>query len=359
MRSTAINSLWYTRCPVPTASSIALHQGWLHQSFAEIGIALESVRASEDEVIRNSHYDNSLRNMFREGGNVPPIWARASGQPTVVVGITWVEEFQAIVVRTDSPLSSIADLQGKKLGLPRHPGELVDHSRASALHGFVSTLRIANISTDAVEFIDVAAPRFDIREDARTGVLAQANGKELQGSVLQSLRDGHIDAAYVKGPGGIRQMQKNGFKVLFDISAHPDPQVHVNNAVPRPITADRELVERHPDLVARYLSVLLRTGRWAEKNADEVLRLVALETSSSIEDAAAAYGPNLHQHFVPTLAPGIVAGLERQKNFLRDWNFLPADFDFASWIVPDPLAEAERIVANESLELKPRIELAA
>jgi len=67
--------------------------GLLAKSFAEIGISLCSVRAAEDAAVRESHYDNSLRNQFREGGNVPAIWARSLGQPTRVVGITWVDEF--------------------------------------------------------------------------------------------------------------------------------------------------------------------------------------------------------------------------------------------------------------------------
>ena len=41
-----ISELWYTRCPVPTASSIAISQGWLDAEFASDGIAVSSLRAS-------------------------------------------------------------------------------------------------------------------------------------------------------------------------------------------------------------------------------------------------------------------------------------------------------------------------
>ncbi len=341
-----VSSLWYTRCAVPTASSLAFQQNWLQQSFAAIDITLDSVRASEDDAIRASHYDNSLPNQFREGGNVPAIWAKSIGQPTVVVGITWVEEFQAIVVRADSPLASAADLRGRRLGLPKQQGsELVDHGRASALHGFVTTLEVAGIATDEVQFVDVVAPRTDIREDSATGVLS--DGREGRRSVLDALRDGEVDAAYIKGPGAIKSIRKHGLKVLFEISAHPDRQLHVNNAVPRPITADRELLATRPDLIVRYLTVLLRTGHWAASHPREALELVAHETRSAVEDAAVAYGPKLHEHLVPTLDADVVAGLERQKNFLFKWGFLPNDFDFADWIVYEPLQEAQRLLAEE------------
>jgi len=340
-----ISTLWYTRCAVPTASSLAFQQSWLQESFAAIDISLESVRASEDEAVRASHYDNSLRNQFREGGNVPAIWAKSIGQPTVVVGITWVEEFQAIVTRADSTLADIADLRGRNLGLPKHEGELVDHSRASALHGFITTLKIAGIAADDVNFVDIAAPRLNIRENPATGVLSGSDDNRR--SVLQALDSGEIDAAYIKGPGAIKNIRKHGLKVLFEISAHPDPLAHVNNAVPRPITADRDLVAQRPDLVARYLAVLLRTGYWAAQNPAQALELVAHETRSTTEDAAAAYGHELHNRLIPSLDANVVAGLEHQKNFLFEWGFLPEDFDFAEWIVYGPLQQARLLLASE------------
>ena len=45
---TAITELWYTRCPVPTVSGLALDLGWLNQTFAKDGIAFKSLRAAEE-----------------------------------------------------------------------------------------------------------------------------------------------------------------------------------------------------------------------------------------------------------------------------------------------------------------------
>ena len=339
-----IRSLWYTRCAVPTASSLAFQQGWLQQSFANIDIALASVRAAEDLAVRDSHYTNSLRNQFREGGNVPAIWAKSTGAPTAVVGITWVEEFQAIVSSRSSGLSRVEQLRGRKLGLPRHESPLVDHGRASALHGFVSTLKAAGIDEEEVSFIDIDVARLDIREDAETGVLSD---RKRPPSLLDALDSGVVDAIYVKGPNGIRQVRERGLKIVFEISAHWDPLIRVNNAVPRPITADRERVIRDPDLVARYLVVLLETGRWASKHPAETLRLVAHETGSSEGDAAQAYGYALHRQLVPTLEADVVAGLEEQKRFLHQRGFLAKDFDFRAWIEPEPLALARKQLGAE------------
>jgi ABC-type nitrate/sulfonate/bicarbonate transport system substrate-binding protein len=40
--SKPLDQLWYTRCPVPTASGIAIHHGWINEEFAKDGIAVSS-----------------------------------------------------------------------------------------------------------------------------------------------------------------------------------------------------------------------------------------------------------------------------------------------------------------------------
>jgi hypothetical protein len=56
-----VNDIWYTRCPVPTTSGIAQHFKWLHEEFARTGVAVESIRASEDKAVRLSHFDHTIR----------------------------------------------------------------------------------------------------------------------------------------------------------------------------------------------------------------------------------------------------------------------------------------------------------
>ena len=80
----AVSELWYTRCPVPTASSIAISQGWLDDEFTPDDIAVASLRASDSASVRESHFDHKLDDSFRQGGNIPPIWTRGckgAGRP--------------------------------------------------------------------------------------------------------------------------------------------------------------------------------------------------------------------------------------------------------------------------------------
>ena len=330
--------LWYTRCPVPTATGIALRQGWLQQEFARSGITLKSVRASADRAVRESHYNHSLSGMFREGGNVPPIWARANGQDTVVVGITWVDEEQLLLVRGDSDIHSLADIKGRRLGVPKHATKHVDVGRAEDLHAFVTSLALAGITTNDVELVDVEAEEFDLKEVIDRDLTLRPT--------IRALQAGTVDVAYAKGSTSATLVETLGLRPLLDINANPDRFVRVNAGTPRPITVDRTLATERPDLVARYLAVLLQTARWAERHPDPVVAAIAAETANSEASVRRGYGPQLHHRFTPELSEQYVKGLELQKNFLRDGGFIAGDFGFAGWIFPEPLKRAHDLIAS-------------
>lgn len=329
------SSLWYSRCPVPTTSGIAQHYRWLHRAFAEQGVELQSLRASSDPQVREAHYNHAHADMFREGGNVPPIWARASGQDTVVVGITWIDERQVLLVRDDSQLREPSDLRGRKLGLPKHHTRNVDIARTAHLRGLLTALELAGVARDEVSFVDIEGGEFDLRE---TGQGGDGNNRA---DLLQALLSGKVDAIYSKGAHSVTLQERHGLRPLLDINAHPDPLTRVNAGTPRPITVNRDLVQRAPELVTQYLAVLLATADWAAEHRDEAVAALAEETASSAESILLGYGETFHHRLRPSLNPTYRLGLALQKNFLLQEGFLPADFDFDAWIDPAPLAAAE------------------
>ena len=121
-----VSQLWYTRCPVPTATSIAVSRGGLDQEFAVDGIKIDSLRASGDRQVRESHFDHTQLDSFRQGGNIPPIWSRSNGADTVVIGLTWVDEYQAIISLPSSGIRTVKDLRGRRLGLPVRRNDQID-----------------------------------------------------------------------------------------------------------------------------------------------------------------------------------------------------------------------------------------
>lgn len=106
--------------------------------------------------------------------------------------------------------------------------------------------------------------------------------------------------------------------------------------------------------MVRYLAVLLRTAAWAEENPAEVLELLASEGgSATVDEVLDSHGSNVHRSFRPKLTSEYIQGLDVQKNFLRDFNFLEADVDTQAWLVHGPLAEAESLVRAEPEILEP------
>ncbi len=328
--------IWFTRCGGATASTVAIRKNWLQEEFSGGDVKLHSLRDSDDLTVRASHYDHNVTSMFREGGNIPPIWARSKGVDTVTLGITWVDEFQAVVTRPDSDIREASDLEGRRLAVPLHSDIAIDFQRGAALHGFAHALDIAGLDRGAVEFVDIAV---------------EGGGEGHGAAVLAALADGRVDAAFLRQGSGFKLFQDHApnLRQLLNITDLADPLQRVNNGTPRPVTVHRAFLDQHPDLVVRYLAVLLRTAAWAEENPAEAIRVVAAEGRADVgEELTALAYPRLAVSLTPKLTPGYVKGLEAQKNFLRDWGFLASDFDVRDWIEAGPLEQAQRLVARET-----------
>ena len=341
--------LWYSRCGAATASAIAIRRGWLQAEFARGGTVLRSLRESEDGTIRDAHYHHQLSGLFREGGNIPPIWARSNGAETAVVGITWLDEYQGIFTRADGAVRDIGQLAGKRLALPLNRN-LIDFQRGAALHGFVTALRLAGAKAEDAQFVDVLpTSRADGAAQRPTdGEAAARGGRGERTAEIDALLEGRVDAIFVRFARGARLARDPRFHQVINLNEQPDPLTRVNNGTPRPVTVDRLFLERHPELVVRYLAVLLRTAAWAEGHPAEVLELLASEGGGAkVDEVLDSHGPNVHRSFQPKLTSGYIQGLDVQKSFLRDFKFLGADFDTQAWVVHEPLAEAERLVRAE------------
>lgn len=328
--------LWYSHRGGATTSALALRKHWLQDEFAQGGTVLRSLSDAASRDIRLSHYHHGQSGLLREGSNVPAIWARAAGQQAVVVGITWVAEYQGIISLAAGKVRTLADLKGKRLGLPLRRRALIDLQRASAQRGFTSALRIAGLPHATARWVHIESPDFEYPQ--RTA------GREVE---LDALREGYVDAVFVRGAQGYAASQDPRFHQVADLNQQGDPLLRTNSGTPRTITVDAPFLALHPEIVARYLAVLLRTARWAGENPAEVAELVPRDTP---EYAAAhvigAHGPALHTSFTPSLGGAHIAALLAQKQFLLDWGYLAADFQVGDWIDHEPLRRAAELLAE-------------
>jgi sulfonate transport system substrate-binding protein len=319
--------LWYTRCGVATASALAIRQGWLQEEFSGADTILHSLKESNSKDVRNSHYNHSQSGMFREGGNIPPIWAKAKGQDTVVIGITWLDEYQGILSRAGSGINKPADLQGKRVGIPLHEEALIDFQRGAAVHGFDTALKTVGLTLNDVTRVDVE------------------RGEGIHRSEVAALESGDVDAIFVRFSRGYEWSLDEKFQEVININSLPDHLQRVNNGTPRVITVDRAFLDKNPDVVVRYLAVLLETAEWAKQHPQDVVQILQQENQgASLTAVEASHPEDVHLFFEPQLIYEYVTGVEVQKNFLLEQGFLEQDFDVRGWIESWPLARAHKLV---------------
>jgi ABC-type nitrate/sulfonate/bicarbonate transport system substrate-binding protein len=321
MTTAAPDTIWFTRCPVPTATGVAADRGWLTEEFAPDGIGVRSLQDAAADVSADHHFTHELTGLFREGGNVPALWARSRGEATRLIGLTWIEERQVILVRGGSGLQSPEQLKGLRLAVPRHR-LAIDFWRAMALQGFRGALSLAGLELGDADPVDVEATPGGGQWEAELAALAR----------------GEVDAVYVKGALAVEAALRHNAEVAVDLDAVPDRRARINNGTPRPITVHQRLLDERPDLVTRFLAVLLRAADWAADHPADVTRILGAETGAGSAGVAGAYhsGASLHLD----LSAERLELLAEQERFLRGHGFLESAVDVATWADHTPLANA-------------------
>ncbi len=330
--------IWFTRCPVPTATGLAYKLGWLGEEFAAEGVEVKTLQ--DNRQLSRHHYDHDLDTLVREGGSILALAARAQGARSRLVGLTWIDEWQAILVRPGSGIHSTADLKGKRLALPEWGAhEIASHARGSSISrgmsllGYRGALRHAGLGFEDVQLIEVPANRSPQAGGGNGGLDRLWSG-------LDYLIKGKVDAVYVKGASAIDAAKAVGAVVGVDLDALPGHEFRINNGTPRPITVHEDFIEHHFDHLVRFLDQTLRAADWARENERDVLDILAAETRGSVQAVREAYRNDFHLSLQPSLSAERLELLETQKKFLWLYGFLERDFDFAAWVDPRPLDAA-------------------
>ncbi|MFE9321942.1 ABC transporter substrate-binding protein [Nocardia sp. NPDC052278] len=333
-------TLWYTRCPVPTASGLAHSLGWLGDTAAQSGLQFGVLQDAGPELAAH-HFLHDLSGLVREGGNVPAIAARAQGSPTRLIGLTWIDEAQAILVGPESEIATPAELAGLRIGIPAWAQDQArSFPRAMALHGFASALRLGGLTLADVTVVEVGVER---NPQVRTET--QSARRTTTWGVAELLR-GAVDAIYVKGARAQEIAREHGLRVAVDLDATQSKRLRVNNGTPRPITVHEDLLQARPEVVIGFLAQSLRAADWAAGNLDGVREVLQRETLSGPEGVVAAYGADFHKDLHPSLSDERVELIGVQKQFLYTHGFLTADFDLESWVAREPLVRARELVES-------------
>ena len=236
-------ALYYTRCPVPTASGIAFQRRMFDPVFRGTAYEVRDLRELGPDH-RNAHYTHSIQHFFREGGGAPPVWARSRGVDSVLLGITFMEETLGIFVRADDPASTIPDLAGKRFALPLWPRLVFNFWRFAALKGIVSALRVHSMSVRDIRLVDVTEDwdpheRRDVqRRDAPVAPRCEYRNQ------LRALQDAALTRCSARDPKPRCSNAKRAapFDGYSTCARPPRWADRVNNSTPRLLTTSREMV---------------------------------------------------------------------------------------------------------------------
>lgn len=339
-----INTLWYTRCPAPTAATIAIRNGWFDQEFAADGIAVRSLAASPDREVQLSHYRHSQPNSFRFGGYVPPLIARGRGADVRAIGISWHDRVHGFFALPDSGITSAADLKGRRLALPVRLNDDVDWWRASVLGGLKALEASGAVASGDLDLVEVPISR-PYAADATAGA---APGQSLWGATSQfavqreevaALLRGQVDVLYSDGALTAILRATTGAQPVVQLRGNEDDGSGFGT--PCLLTVSGGLLRDRPDLVSRWVARLLEARAWAQDNTDQTQRWFAQETGLPEEFLPLAYSPRLATQADLSLAANRVALVQAKYDHLLALGLIEQPFQLADFLDPGPLARAQ------------------
>jgi ABC-type nitrate/sulfonate/bicarbonate transport system substrate-binding protein len=341
--NTNVTTTHYTICPVLAASAIAVELGWLDEEFRAVGANPVYLRSLSDNAGWLPHFTHTIDALFRDGGAIPALHAKADLADTTLIGLTWVRGGAGghILVRGDSAIRTVAGLKGRRIGLYRSLNtDKVDFRRATAHRGILLALELAGLSRGDVEIVDLddrETPQY--RPAAKpSDYLAQGREKEKAADPeTDALRAGTVDAIYARGGRAEKLTDSGAFAAIEDLSRHPDWRLQVANS-PFTATVNTGFARQHPEIVIAFLRAAIRAGRLVNENPTFAAQI--FQRTSGYRDTRQILRLLEGVSLVPQLSPRNLAALQVQKDFLLEQGYIERDFDVRDWADDSYLREA-------------------
>ncbi|MCR5373053.1 MAG: ABC transporter substrate-binding protein [Solobacterium sp.] len=330
-----------SRCPVATATEYSMKKNRLSEAFSVEGAEF-CLLQSLDPKVHSAHYTQLYPLVFREGGNIPPLWARSQGERCVLLGVSFQKERRGIFVRPDSPIRSVADLRGKRLAIPVRPDAVVDFRRITMLHGFYDVLKYYGISMDEVELVPVSAENIVSSLKQGTMDTLRSNDDFMTEDFL-AVVEGKADAAFANS---IKAVRHNHAGILREIMTEQDQRdiPNINNNAVLPLTCTKPFCDEHPEIVVAYLREVIRSARLAQQNQEDFINTVCSGVYGATPDEMreAFDLPYLFANRIPVLNDKAFEMLQIEKDFLIANGVIRPedDYDLHEWAAPEFLEAA-------------------
>jgi serine/threonine protein kinase/ABC-type nitrate/sulfonate/bicarbonate transport system substrate-binding protein len=290
---------------MPNALNIAYQQRAIEQEFERDGIriewALPSYYTANEPGVRGPPD-------FANIGPVNTVVARASGRDyKVLMPIHGSGEPLALVVRSDSPFRTVADLRGSRLGICKGTRQHFALCRLIEKH----ELREA-------DFNFVAFPGIAAIDTAFAG--------------------GELEARMIDAGASADPVQLRGMRIISSMGG--DDKLTESGK----LAVSGEFERKFPAVVQRVVTTLVKTAAWVsdERNRAAVLELWASSPEQHAALKSAHAGPRLKQRMSPLIDAHFLAELRRDAEDAKRFGFIPADADmsFDGWVEPKYVNQA-------------------
>lgn len=151
--------VYYTNCPLVSASNVDQELGWTRSEYKKIGVEYLYLRA-RDENDWYPHYIHNLDNLIRFGGLFPPIHVHADIRRTRLLGVTHApREGGVMMVRARDDIYRMIDLKSRKIGLSKSLNTIkTDWWRIQEEQGIELILRLNGMTRKDVEIVEFPYP---------------------------------------------------------------------------------------------------------------------------------------------------------------------------------------------------------
>jgi len=351
--------VWYSNCPLVSASNVDEGLGLTKQEFKKIGVKYMYLRSTP----LNDwypHYIHNLDNFIRFGGLFPPVQVHADIRRTRLLGVTQMPaEGGVMMVRAGDDIYRMADLKGKKIGLSKSMNRIKnDWWRIQEHQGIELMLRLNGMTMDDIQLVELPYADDWYNDPAMMGPpmelsidlwMKRDHKHDLAFRPLETaLGTGVIDAMYLQSKVLQQCSEVTGkFTAIEDLSKYPDWRLQVCN-IPAAITCTEEMATKHPELAVTFMKGMIRAGRWANQNKYAAAEI--LDQQTFYADVEHTYQGIRDVDLVPNLSPLNIASVEIGKNFMLKHGYIKNDFDVGKWAAPEFLEKAAEELVNERWE---------
>jgi ABC-type nitrate/sulfonate/bicarbonate transport system substrate-binding protein len=347
--------VYYTNCPLVSASNVDQELGWTREEYKKIGVKYAFLRSTQQNDWY-PHYIHNLDNLIRFGGLFPPVHVHADIRRTRLLGATHVYEGGCMLVRARDDIYRMCELKGKKIGLSKSLNTIkTDWWRIQEEQGIELMLRLNGMTRNDVEIVEFPYPDDWYNNPEMVGPpmenpselwLKRDHKHDLAFRPLETaLLNGVVDAIYTQSKVTHHLQEATGkIKAIEDLSRYPDWTLQVAN-VPAVITCSDVMAEKHPELVVTFMKGMIKVGRWANEHKHAAAAI--LDKQTFYLDVEDTYRGIEHVDMVPNLSPQNMASIEIGKDFMLSHGYIKNDFDVQKWAAPEFLEAAAKELINE------------